>query len=726
MRTSLCLLLTLTLALTPALSAEPTDTDIWDAARQGDLERVRKMLKAGVDVDAPSRYGATALSFAAEKGHLELVKFLLEKGADPNPRDSFYRQTPLGWALGGDTTEIAELLVRHGATDVDPALAAAVQRGQTELVRAIVERGPLYAYQKNAALALAENANNEELTALFEKAEVKPLESVDVDVELLRGYAGRYRIANGKRELEVFEHDGRLGVREEGQDEFTLTAVSTTHFRSRADEDVGLLFFGRRGNVEGMVLLQEAAQIAFQPLAADAEEEAPKPRRPLFAKKDDAKSVPDFPDVERRPPVHWASFRGPGASGIGDGQGVPTTWDVETGENVQWHTAIPGLGLSSPVVWGDRVFLTTAVSSVGDDSIKTGLYGDFAVVDDLSEHTWKLLALDKKSGEVVWQRDAATAVPRTTRHTKSSQANSSPATDGTYVVVVFPTAGLFCYDFEGHLKWKKDLGALDAGWFYDPSYQWGFASSPVIYDDLVILQADVHEGAFIAAYELATGREVWKSERDEIPTWATPTLYRSEKRDELITNGTTIRGYDPSTGKELWSLGPNSEVIIATPLVAHGLIYVTASYPPVRPIYAVRPGAEGDISLEDGATSSDQIAWSHERGGSYMPTPVIYGETLYVGHHQGRIAAYNALTGERVYRARFSKGGTFTGSPVAADGRLYFPTEDGLVYVVKAGEKYEELAVNDMKAIVMTTPAISDGSLFVRTRTELYALGKTH
>jgi len=715
--------LPLLLFLTVLPAAADVADDLWDAARAGDLARVKSLVEAGAAVDAPTRYGATALTFAAEKGHREVVEYLLGKGADPDPRDSFYNQTPLGWALGGQHYEIAALLVARGASDVDQALLTGVQLNQPALVRAVVERGPVFPYQKTSALAAAQSAGHAELTALLATAEVRPLETVDVDAAVLARYAGRYRIGNGERTLEVVAGEDGLTVREEGVDDHPLVAVSPTHFRSRRDQDVGVLFYGRGGTVEGMVLVEKASQKMFAPWSED-DVEASKPRRPLFKKKEE----PAAPVVEdaspRSEPVDWPSFRGAGAAGVADGQGAPTTWDVETGANVQWKAEIPGLANSSPIVWDDRVFVTTAVSSQGDNSIKTGLYGDFAVVDDLSEHAWKVIALDKADGSVVWERTASTAVPLTTRHTKSTQANSTPATDGRRVVAVFPTAGLFCYGVDGELKWHRDLGALDAGWFYDASYQWGFAASPVIYEDLVILQADVQEGSFIAAYDLETGREVWKTRRDEIPTWATPTLVRGPERDELVANGTTIRGYDPRTGKELWTLGPNSEVIIATPILAHGLIYVTASYPPVRPIYAVRPGSAGDLTLADGATKSEAIAWSSDRGGSYMPTPIVVGDVFYVGRHQGRIEAFDARTGESVYRARFSRGGTFTGSPVAADGRLFFTTEDGLVYVVKAGRTYEELAVNDMKEVVMTTPAISDGSLFIRTRTHLYALGE--
>src|SRR6185295_11840861 len=218
-------------------------------------------------------------------------------------------------------------------------------------------------------------------------------------------------------------------------------------------------------------------------------------------------------------------------------------------------------------------------------------------------------------------------------------------------------------------------------------------SSPVIYKDLVIIQADIQKNSFIAAYNIKDGKLVWKTPREEISSWGTPTVYEGKSRTEIITNGSrAIRGYDPLTGKELWRLTPNSEVTTPTPFAARDLIFVTSGYSPIQPIYAIKPGATGDISLKDGATSSSAIAWSKTRGGPYMPTPIVYGDLLYTVSNQGVVSAYNADTGDRLYQERLGgTGGAFTASPVASDGKLYFSSEDGDVFVVKAGPKYELL-----------------------------------
>ena len=370
------------------------------------------------------------------------------------------------------------------------------------------------------------------------------------------------------------------------------------------------------------------------------------------------------------------------------------------------------------------MYVATAVNSRAGDSFRTGLYGDVAPVEDLSPHTWKLHALDAASGAVVWERDVFTGAPRIKRHPKASQANSTPATDGRHVVAVFGTIGLVvCYDADGALLWKKDIGAIDSGWFFDPTYQWGHSSSPVIYEGTVIVQADQYKGSFLAAYDLETGREVWRTERDEISTWGTPTILRAGDRDELVTNGTTIRGYDPKTGRLLWTLGPNSEITVGTPVAGSDLAYVTGGYPPVRPVYAIRPGGSGDLTLEAGKSSSDRVAWSDDREGTYIPTPILYRGRLYTCNNNGIVTAYDAATGERIYRARVGGGGAFSASPVAADGRLYFASEDGDVFVVRAGPTYEELAKIPMNETIIATPAISDGLIVIRTAGHVYGIG---
>jgi outer membrane protein assembly factor BamB len=422
----------------------------------------------------------------------------------------------------------------------------------------------------------------------------------------------------------------------------------------------------------------------------------------------------------------WPAFRGPGASGVAEGHRTPTSWDATKGEGVLWKAHIPGLAVSSPIVWGETVFVTTAVGSDPGAGLRHGLYGDVRSSPDVSRHSWRLYALDKRTGRVRWMRVAHEGVPKTKRHPKSSQASCSPATDGRVVVAYFGSEGLYAYDFDGDLLWKRDLGIVDAGFFRDPSAEWGAASSPVIYEDLVIVQVDRQKDSFAAAYRLSDGSEAWRATRHEIPSWGTPTVYRGPPRDELVTNGSRfIRAYDPRTGRELWRLGPNSDITTPTPVAGHGLVFVTSGYSPIQPIYAVRPGGAGDISPGGEATASRFVAWSTSRHGPYTPTPLVYGELLYTLSNNGVLRVYVARTGEVVSEGRVAgRGGAFSASPVAADGKLYLAGEDGDVLVLGAGRNPELLAVNPMGEVLMATPAISEGVLFIRGLSHLFAIGE--
>jgi outer membrane protein assembly factor BamB len=419
----------------------------------------------------------------------------------------------------------------------------------------------------------------------------------------------------------------------------------------------------------------------------------------------------------------WPQFRGPSASGIGDGSSPPVRWDATTQSNVLWKVPIPGLSVSSPVVWGDRIFVTTAVSADAKQSFRVGLYGDTDPVNDSSVHEWKVIALDKNTGKVLWEQTAHKGVPKTKRHPKSSQASPTPVTDGKTVVAFFGSEGLFAYSVEGKPLWKKDLGVQSSGWFFDPDSEWGAASSPVIHKNSVIVQCDRQKDGFIAAYDLGSGKQLWQTARVELPGWGSPTIVPGKDRTEIATNGSkAVRGYDADTGKELWTIGPNSEVTCTTPVSANGLIYVTAGYPPVQPIYAIKVGSTGDLTLPSGKESSDSIAWSKQRGGVYLPSPIVYGEHLYTVGNNGILTAYDAKTGTRVYQQRVGDGGSFTASPVAAANKLYISSEDGDVYVVKAGAQYELLAKNKVGEAILATPAFAGDVILVRGEKHLFAI----
>ncbi len=423
---------------------------------------------------------------------------------------------------------------------------------------------------------------------------------------------------------------------------------------------------------------------------------------------------------------NWPSFRGNHAAGVADGQNLPEVWDGEKGTAIRWKSAIPGLAHSSPIVWSDKIFVTTAISSRGTANFKPGLYGDGDASDDRSTHRWKVICLRKKTGQVVWERTAYQGSPVDKRHIKSTYASSTPATDGRYVVALFGSQGLYAFDMNGRPAWKKDLGRMDMGAYDVPDYEWGPASSPIIYKNMVIVQVDQQKASFLIAINIENGTTAWKSERDELPSWGTPTIYPGKNRVELVTNGSKfIRAYDPETGKELWRLGGSSKITAPTPVFTNDLIVVASGRRPEMPIFAIRAGASGDITLKAGESSNEGVIWSKQQVGPYMPTPLIYRGLLYTLRNQGIISCYDLATGEEKYTERVPhQGSGFSASPVASDGKIYLASEDGDIFVVRAGAKFELLNKNGVGQLLMATPAISEGMMFLRAERDLFAIGR--
>jgi len=414
----------------------------------------------------------------------------------------------------------------------------------------------------------------------------------------------------------------------------------------------------------------------------------------------------------------WPSFRGPQASGVADGQNLPAQWDVPKGQGVLFKVAVPGLAHSSPIIAGDRLFLTTAVSSVADPTFKPGLYGAGTAASDRSVHDWRVICLDKKTGKTMWSQVAVKKKPTDKRHIKATYANSTPATDGKHVVAFFGSEGLVVYTVEGKLLWKKNLGRLDVGAYDLPEYEWGSASSPIIWHGKVIVQCDAQKGSFIVAFDVKTGKELWRTARDELPSWGTPNVWPG-KVPELITNGSKfIRGYNPETGKELWRLGGSSKITAPTPVFAGDRILVASGRHPERPIFCVKAGGRGNI------TATQHVAWQNRRG-PYMPTPLIYRGKVYALNNSGLIGCFDLKTGKEHYYERIRhRGHGFSASPVAADGKIYFAGEDGIVFVLGAGEQFKPPLEHRVGEALMATPAISDGVVYFRGTRTLFAVGK--
>ncbi|MGI9516274.1 MAG: PQQ-binding-like beta-propeller repeat protein, partial [Pirellulaceae bacterium] len=395
---------------------------------------------------------------------------------------------------------------------------------------------------------------------------------------------------------------------------------------------------------------------------------------------------------------NWPQFRGTAAAGISIGD-PPVTWNAETGENVLWKTRIPGLGHSAPIVWGDRVFVTTATNSVTDTpSLKTGWQGGTGdPAEDSGTWTWQVLCVDKYSGEILWTKDCAKGEPEIERHLKASHANCTAATDGEFIVAFFGSEGLHCLNFEGDIVWQVNFGRLHSGPYNAEELEWGFASSPIIYQDMVIVQCDCLNTGFVAILDLKSGEEVRRIDREDVATWSTPAVVESGGRTQIVCNGyKQMAGYDLETGEQLWTLSGGGDVPVPTPLFAHETIYITNGHGR-SPTYAIAPDARGDLtpgkresddeeeSEKDDSDDKQEIAeeelpeglvWYQSRDGSYMPTPIIVGDYLYTCNDNGRLAVRDAKTGELMYKQRVTQGSTtFSTSAVATADRIYFSSE---------------------------------------------------
>ena len=417
----------------------------------------------------------------------------------------------------------------------------------------------------------------------------------------------------------------------------------------------------------------------------------------------------------------WPGWRGQLAQGRTDQTSLPTKWSV--GEGIVWKASIPGVGHASPIVWDNRVFVTTAASAdAKTETFKPGLYfGGNQDKPDAAKYTYLLMCLDADSGKILWSKPAVRKNPSIRRHIKNSYASETPVTDGQSVFASFGAEGLYCFDFDGNLKWKRSLGT------FKMSNGWGTASSPVLFENLVIQMCDRENGSAVVAFDKKTGNEVWRTPRDEKSSWATPYLFKTGDRTELITNASKrMRGYDPATGKLRWECEGASSIVSPTPVSTNGLVIVSSGYvlDSKRPIYAFRPGVTGDISLAKGQNRSDAVAWHRRVGGPYIPSPVILGKHLSVLLDRGFLTCYEAETGKPVYgKQRLGRNEQFTASPIAGDGKVYCLSEDGTCYVIKAGPTFEILAVNKLDEVCMASPAVTNGRLFIRARKHLYCIG---
>jgi len=428
------------------------------------------------------------------------------------------------------------------------------------------------------------------------------------------------------------------------------------------------------------------------------------------------------PSAHLRAEDNWPQFRG-NQAGVAEGNGCPQSWSATT--NVVWKTEIPGSGWSSPIVWGEKIFLTSVIREGQPEKPIKGLYfGGDRLTPPKDVHRWMVYCIDWATGKVLWEREAHKGVPESPHHVKNTYASETPITDGERVFAYFGNVGLFCYDMDGKELWSHKLGA------FPTFFGWGTAASPVLHKDRIYVLVDNEKQSYLVAFDKTTGKEVWRVDRDEKSNWATPFVWENPQRTEIVTCGKKkVRSYDLH-GKLLWEIGGMSSIVIPTPFAKGDLLYVSSGYvmDPVRPIYAIRPGATGDITLKDGATSNAFVVWYHKQAGPYNPSPLVYGDYLYVLYDRGLLSCFDARTGKEVYtKERIDpKANAFTASPWACDGKIFCLSEDGDTFVIKAGPKYELLGKNSLEEMCMATPAVARKSVILRTLTKLYRIQDTN
>jgi outer membrane protein assembly factor BamB len=446
----------------------------------------------------------------------------------------------------------------------------------------------------------------------------------------------------------------------------------------------------------------------------------------------------------------WPGFRGPAANGLSPDTRAPLTWSAT--ENVKWAAEIPGRGWSSPVIWKSRVYLTTAIGAKPFKQPSPGLYGndyiaelrkqglsddevlkrvrqrDNEAPEESDEIRYVVLALDAGSGKPLWEREAHKGLPSGGRHRKNTYASETPVTDGERLYVSFgQNIGLFAYTLDGELLWKQQ-------WPPTRIYlDFGTASSPVVHGGRVFVQQDSEDGSYLTALDAKTGRQLWRTTREYEgflkSSWSTPLVWAHAGRTEIVTTGHgMIRSYSVETGAELWRIAiAGITMPTPSPLVANGVLYVgtgAQNGEGSRPFFAIRPGASGDITPKAGQTGNAFVVWTQAKASGYTPSALVHDNRVYLVHDTGVMGVYAADTGRELFKARVGGvGHTFSASPVAVGNRLYFLDEEGTTIVLEAGDSYKELAQNALDEMTLASPAVAEGSLFIRTETKLYRIG---
>ncbi len=409
---------------------------------------------------------------------------------------------------------------------------------------------------------------------------------------------------------------------------------------------------------------------------------------------------------------YWPQWRGPLGTGVAPDANPPVEWSES--KNIRWKIALPGSGHSTPVVWGDRLFITTAVP-IGD-ALEPRYRDAFGAHDNLPvthHHKFVVLAISRRDGKIVWQRTVHKELPHEGGHHTSSLASNSPVTDGEYLFAFFGSRGLYCLDLDGELQWKTDLGDMHT------KHAHGEGSSPALYGDILIVNWDHAGQSFVIAFDKRTGKQRWKVAREEVTSWATPIVVEHGGKPQVILSGTNrVRGYDLATGSGIWECGGLSANIVASPVAGNGMVYAASSYDKQAMVAIRLDGARGDI------TGTDQVMWTRTRGTPYVPSPLLYGDALYFLHHyRGILSRVNAKTGEERH-GPFRLGGirNVYASPVGAAGRVYITDRDGTTLVISHGDIPRVLALNRLQDSFSASAAVVGRELFLRGQRNLYCI----
>jgi len=423
---------------------------------------------------------------------------------------------------------------------------------------------------------------------------------------------------------------------------------------------------------------------------------------------------------------NWPQFRGASFDGIAKSE-CPTSWSSE--QNVRWKIAVAGEGWSAPVIWDNRVFLTSAIRTDGGDAKPepyTNQGGSNRTDLQNVKYRWDVFCLDTKTGKELWRKTAKTGNPPMPRHSTNTYATETPVTDGKHVYAYFGMTGLFCYDINGELVWQKDLGN------YEMRAGWGTSSSPVLFEDKLFVQVDNEEQSFLVAINTKNGDELWRMQRDENSQYSSPIIWQNSERAELIVGGIFYRSYDPATGKLLWELDMEKGRSSATPVAVADRLYVGTEFRNRGGaddgggyLFSIKPGGSGNISPPAGASSSQFVEWKIRDSGIQMASPVLCNDKIYLlERRRGAIHCISAKTGETVYRQRFPGARAFWSSPLTCDGKVLATAADGTTYVLGGDSKFEILSENKIPELTWSTPAIANGALFFRTVDHLYCIGR--